>query len=184
MLPLPAKYILGALLALLAMAGIGFFMVWRLSVTQLPVARACSMEAKICPDGTAVGRTGPNCEFVECPRSSTSTPVAGMITVSSDGNLDLAVGQTGKAGDLNVTINAITADSRCPVDVQCIRAGDVRMSITLEDRSNTETRTVSSELPRITFDDFIVTIVSITPERKSKTEILPEDYRITLHVAK
>lgn len=28
---------------------------------------ACTMEAKLCPDGTAVGRTGPNCEFAECP---------------------------------------------------------------------------------------------------------------------
>lgn len=29
--------------------------------------RACTMEAKICPDGSAVGRTGPNCEFTPCP---------------------------------------------------------------------------------------------------------------------
>lgn len=28
---------------------------------------ACTMEAKICPDGTGVGRTGPNCEFAACP---------------------------------------------------------------------------------------------------------------------
>jgi hypothetical protein len=28
---------------------------------------ACTMEAKLCPDGSAVGRTGPDCEFAECP---------------------------------------------------------------------------------------------------------------------
>jgi len=28
----------------------------------------CTMEAKLCPDGSAVGRTGPNCEFAPCPR--------------------------------------------------------------------------------------------------------------------
>lgn len=28
---------------------------------------ACTAEAKICPDGTAVGRTGSNCEFAACP---------------------------------------------------------------------------------------------------------------------
>ncbi len=28
------------------------------------------MEAKICPDGTAVGRTGPDCEFEKCPGES------------------------------------------------------------------------------------------------------------------
>jgi hypothetical protein len=32
---------------------------------------ACTMEAMICPDGSAVGRTGPNCEFAACP-----TPVS------------------------------------------------------------------------------------------------------------
>jgi hypothetical protein len=28
---------------------------------------ACTMEAKLCPDGSAVGRTGPRCEFAPCP---------------------------------------------------------------------------------------------------------------------
>lgn len=28
---------------------------------------ACTMEAKACPDGSYVGRTGPNCEFSPCP---------------------------------------------------------------------------------------------------------------------
>lgn len=30
--------------------------------------RACTEEAKICPDGSAVGRTGPDCEFAPCPQ--------------------------------------------------------------------------------------------------------------------
>ncbi len=28
---------------------------------------ACTMDAKICPDGSSVGRVGPNCEFAKCP---------------------------------------------------------------------------------------------------------------------
>jgi len=32
---------------------------------KIPVA--CTMEAKICPDGSSVGRVGPNCEFEPCP---------------------------------------------------------------------------------------------------------------------
>ncbi len=27
----------------------------------------CTMEAKQCPDGSYVGRTGPDCEFAPCP---------------------------------------------------------------------------------------------------------------------
>lgn len=35
------------------------------SSSPLPVA--CTMDAKICPDGSAVGRSGPKCEFAPCP---------------------------------------------------------------------------------------------------------------------
>jgi len=31
---------------------------------------ACTMEAKLCPDGSAVGRSGPNCEFSPCPETN------------------------------------------------------------------------------------------------------------------
>jgi len=37
---------------------------------------ACTQEAKLCPDGSAVGRTGPNCEFAACP-SATDTGSTG-----------------------------------------------------------------------------------------------------------
>jgi len=32
-----------------------------------PKSAACTEEAKVCPDGSSVGRTGPNCEFATCP---------------------------------------------------------------------------------------------------------------------
>ncbi len=34
---------------------------------------ACTMDAKVCPDGSYVGRIGPNCEFAACKNAS-STP--------------------------------------------------------------------------------------------------------------
>ena len=33
---------------------------------------ACTQDAKICPDGSAVGRISPNCEFAPCPESNTT----------------------------------------------------------------------------------------------------------------
>lgn len=33
----------------------------------MPRPIACTMEAKMCPDGSYVSRTGPNCEFAPCP---------------------------------------------------------------------------------------------------------------------
>lgn len=40
---------------------------------QRPSGIMCTMEAKLCPDGSYVGRTGPKCEFAACP-GATSTP--------------------------------------------------------------------------------------------------------------
>ena len=37
--------------------------------------KACTEEAKLCPDGSAVGRTGPDCEFAPCPSSSQLTMI-------------------------------------------------------------------------------------------------------------
>ena len=37
------------------------------SSCQNNIIAGCTAEAKICPDGSAVGRSGPNCEFEECP---------------------------------------------------------------------------------------------------------------------
>ncbi len=34
----------------------------------------CTMDAKICPDGSAVGRTAPNCEFAPCPAGGEVVP--------------------------------------------------------------------------------------------------------------
>jgi hypothetical protein len=32
--------------------------------------RMCTQEVKTCPDGSYVGRSGPNCEFAACPDGS------------------------------------------------------------------------------------------------------------------
>lgn len=47
-----------------------------------PPPKACTMEAKLCPDGSYVGRTGPNCEFTECP--APTKPIS--VPYNSDGS--------------------------------------------------------------------------------------------------
>lgn len=39
--------------------------VWCSRSTEVSVA--CTIEAKVCPDGSYVGRSGPKCEFDPCP---------------------------------------------------------------------------------------------------------------------
>lgn len=43
--------------------------------------KACTQDAKVCPDGTSVGRVGPKCEFAPCPTpTATPDPTAGWQT--------------------------------------------------------------------------------------------------------
>ncbi len=44
----------------------------------------CTMDAKICPDGSTVGRKGPNCEFAPCPDASSTGRTSGNCTKESD----------------------------------------------------------------------------------------------------
>lgn len=57
--------ILGGFLVFLL--GMGAMYAWQNYRLFLPREKFCTEEAKICPDGTSVGRTAPNCEFAPCP---------------------------------------------------------------------------------------------------------------------
>ncbi len=62
-------YILVGTLVLLILVG-GSYLLGKQSSTTTPPAedkKACTLEAKICPDGSGVGRVGPKCEFAQCP---------------------------------------------------------------------------------------------------------------------
>lgn len=52
------------LILLLGVAG--FFYRNVMETETMPEPVACTLEAKMCPDGSAVGRTGPSCEFEAC----------------------------------------------------------------------------------------------------------------------
>lgn len=48
-------------------------------------AGVCTLEAKICPDGTSVGRSGPTCTFAECPFPNVSLDTLAIAFALPDG---------------------------------------------------------------------------------------------------
>jgi hypothetical protein len=165
-----------ALIALILL-GVGVFLLLSHMANSplTPASEVCTMEAKICPDGSAVGRTGPHCEFAACPDAA--EPVA----TSSDITLD--VGKSGEVQGLKVTFNSFVQDSRCPIDVQCIQAGAVTINVTFAHGPHIETKNMpSDEVPQI-FDEYKISIVHVAPARESKTEIQKDAYRVTFHVS-
>lgn len=47
---------------------------------------ACTMEAKLCPDGSSVGRVPPSCEFAACPDQVAETPNPVVTPPTDNGN--------------------------------------------------------------------------------------------------
>ena len=62
---------------------------------------ACTMDAKICPDGRAVGGVGPHCEFAPCPDNATTSetldPLIVIDTPQTGSIITSPVTITGKA---------------------------------------------------------------------------------------
>lgn len=65
---------------IIAVVALGGYFVYQKSLvtpktssSTTPNQVACTQDAKLCPDGTSVGRTGPNCEFAPCPTPSATS---------------------------------------------------------------------------------------------------------------
>ena len=124
-------------------------------------AVACTMEAKICPDGSAVGRTGPMCEFAACPEAPTTTVAV--------------IGKKITVNGVSVTPVQVVEDSRCPIDVQCIQAGTVRLQARLESEGASQDVTLTLN-QSIAFAGKKVVLDSVTPAKVSTTTINPSQY--------
>jgi len=73
---LTIKFIIIAII--ITLAGIA---IWRFIISKSQEEQiACTMEAKLCLDGSYVGRTGPKCEFAECPEAKTGI-LKGKVTI-------------------------------------------------------------------------------------------------------
>ncbi len=137
----------------------------------------CTLEAKICPDGSNVGRIPPSCEFAMCPVSTTTPGKA------QEGTMVLTLNQGGTILGVKVTPLEVVEDSRCPVDVTCIQAGTVRVRANLQSGLGTSKQTFTLNTP-ITTEAEIITLVDVTPGKISTKTISPSDYRFTFKVTK
>ena len=60
---------------------------------------ACTADAKLCPDGTAVGRTGPDCEFAACAAPNVSIDSAKITFALPAGYAEVALPDGGPVGE-------------------------------------------------------------------------------------
>ena len=85
-----------------------------------PLSVVCTMDAKLCADGSYVSRTGPNCEFTACPdnnKPETKIEFGKPIIMRLNESIVFSDG-------LLVTLSEIN-DSRCKPGLQCIWQGEL-----------------------------------------------------------
>jgi hypothetical protein len=129
----------------------------------------CQADAMICPDGSAVGRQGPKCEFADCPFvSATSARVTTYLR--------------GTATGLNVSVSPqeVVSDSRCPAEATCIWAGTVEVRTVLSTTVSHGELILTLGEPE-TFGDYSVTLVEVTPT-KTEAAIPDLSYRFTFEI--
>lgn len=101
------------IIAIVAMGIIGVGFWYYAENTKKDSVLYCTMEAKLCPDGSAVGRSGPRCEFKQCP------------AVNLNHQITLSVGSQATFSDGLVVSLIKINDSRCKSGVVCIWAGEL-----------------------------------------------------------
>jgi hypothetical protein len=156
-------------LFILVAIGVGIYY-WQDSQTPKgEEGSVCTQEVFQCPDGSYVSREGKECKFKACPEAA--KPELGEIEL---GNSQFING-------VRIRLNKIVSDSRCPVDVQCIQAGALTVSITLQSDTDKETRDISSD-EAIQFDSHTISIENIEPANMAGVTLEPESYLITFRV--
>ncbi len=101
----------------------------------------------------------------------------------------LAAGATAQVGPerIGITFDAVLSDSRCPTDVQCIRAGEavVRVVVAVQ-RQAAETLELQTapNRDRVSASGYTLTLTRVLPEPNTKVQIKASDYRATFTLTK
>ena len=84
--------------------------------------------------------------------------------------------------DVEVVFVGVTEDSRCPTDVQCVWAGEVKARLSVRRGAGDATAYEVREGEGAVQSGYKVTLVRVKPYPVSARKIAAEDYRATLKV--
>lgn len=90
---------------------------------ETPVATLCTEIMKVCPDGSNAVRVSNSCEFLPCKDRGTKTESEQLLTVHLNESVTIK--------GVTLTPVAIISDSRCPVNARCIKAGEIKVRISI-----------------------------------------------------
>jgi len=110
---------------------------------------------------------------------STDTPT----TQNENGEVTISLNERADVAGITITPLSVVEDSRCPIDVNCIQAGRVRVRATLTSGLGTADQIFIIGEP-ITTEAEVITLTRVTPAPISTVQIKDADYRFTFKVVK
>ena len=119
-----------------------------------------------------------------------SKPVPPSVKFPHTTPFSLKLGQTGESSlvpGFTILFDKVTADSRCPMGVECITAGKADLVLRVGKDGATETIKLSFTLPNGTsnvteFKGHTIRVVGVTPFKIKDREINPEEYILAITV--
>jgi hypothetical protein len=123
--------------------------------------------------------------LIACGLLLAGTGCAGVQTaavVEPGASFTLAPGETAavRGTDARLTFKRVTEDSRCPVDVTCVWAGDAKIEITISrNGAADDTRILSITPPQYetTVGNLRIRFVSLAPVPRQADANVPRKYR-------
>ncbi|MES2216084.1 MAG: hypothetical protein V4481_02200 [Patescibacteria group bacterium] len=145
--------------------------------TIVPSGVACTMDAKACPDGSYVGRIPPTCQFAACPTPVVpgGTPPATVATTTFETGFNQSVTSNG----ITIIPKAIIEDSRCPIGVQCIQAGTVRVNTSLSSLTTASADYVFALGKPVKIGAVTIELVRVAPDKRSGQTLATSEYKFT-----
>jgi hypothetical protein len=107
---------------------------------------------------------------------------------SLDEPFTLFVRQKAQVAELQIQFLGVSQDSRCPVDVECVWAGNAQITlrVSLKDGTKETVITINSytEPREAIYEGFRIEFVDLRPVPRSDRPINPAEYRVTLKVSR
>ncbi|HZS43067.1 MAG TPA: hypothetical protein VFA52_02490 [Candidatus Paceibacterota bacterium] len=117
------------------------------------------------------------------PTSTSSASSTTSIGAVSPDTFTVGLNQSVTRSGITATVVEVVEDSRCPVDVNCIWAGTVKVNIKLQQRQLFTTQTAELNKP-INMYGWTGELINVAPIKKASAPISPNDYRFTFRISK
>jgi hypothetical protein len=127
---------------------------------------------------------GVSCATSPAPAQSTDPkPREARLAENVDVRAGQAVQITGQSPFI-VTFERVTEDSRCPIGVNCIWAGNAVVRLAVDagggDRATVDVHTFTSDRRSVTHRGYRIRLVQLVPAPKEGASIAPDQYVATI----